>query len=188
MANDCHYKIFKYNTYENKIHGPIEVKTWKKDLSPDELGVQGCSICEEDQMDIRLVNGLNFKICRKFAHIQEALNSALAQGQVINSIKGYIVKKTSGGIDEKGFRMKLSNHSFGTAVDINRMSNGLYKNCEIFGPHCQLAHGGEWNLNNPASIKPNSYLIFRMKESGLKWGGEIQGTQKDFMHFSPSGY
>ena len=26
------------------------------------------------------------------------------------------------------------------------------------------------------------------KEAGFRWGGEIEGQQKDFMHFSPSGY
>jgi hypothetical protein len=86
-------------------------------------------------------------------------------------------------------RTRFSNHSFGIAIDVNSASNGLYTNCISFGAQCRLHRGGPWRpASDTASIAADSRLVRRMRAAGFRWGGEIRGRQKDFMHFSPSGY
>jgi hypothetical protein len=54
---------------------------------------------------------------------------------------------------------------------------------------CQLLRGGLWRPGfDPYSLQQNGLIVRMLKEIGFKWGGEIEGRQKDFMHFSPSGY
>ena len=85
--------------------------------------------------------------------------------------------------------MTLSNHSFGVAFDLNEEQNGLYNDCPRWGPSCVLAKGGAYRPGaDPLSLTESSPATRRMKEAGFDWGGLLPGRQKDFMHFSPSGY
>ena len=95
---------------------------------------------------------------------------------------------TKGNIDSLGNRTQFSNHSFGVAIDINEEQNGLYDHCVSFGPACRLRRGGIWKPDQVGSLTPDSPIVEGLKGMGLKWGGQIEGDQKDFMHFSPSGY
>ena len=96
---------------------------------------------------------------------------------------------TPGDVDHEEKRTQFSNHSFGIAVDINPDSNGLYQNCIEFSQQCVLRRGGDWQPGqNSRSIAADSQLVKALKSAGFKWGGEILGRQKDFMHFSPDGY
>jgi hypothetical protein len=73
-------------------------------------------------------------------------------------------------------------------VDINTNQNGLYENCVSFNSSCRLIKGGAWNPNQQLSLTSDSIIVQEFKRNGFKWGGEIAGQQKDFMHFSPTGY
>jgi hypothetical protein len=189
FAYDCSYSVFKWNTIQRKIIGPIEVKKMKSELSKLEIGPYGCTVCREDQKRIKLANGREVLLCNKIAgKLKYQLDQALFSGFPVNTLKGYIVKMTRGEIDKKGFRTGFSNHSYGTAIDINRNDNGMYNKCLEFSPACVLSQGGKWSVENPNSIKADSMLVNGLKEIGLKWGGEIKGKQKDFMHFSTTGY
>jgi hypothetical protein len=53
---------------------------------------------------------------------------------------------------------------------------------------CRLIRGGHWSPDTAASIQADSEILHAMESMDLKWGGEILGKQKDFMHFSPTGY
>ena len=77
---------------------------------------------------------------------------------------------------------------YGAAVDINRSKNGLYDKCLKFGPGCRLIQGGSWKQGEKGALTKESAIVREMKAAGFKWGGEIEGNQKDFMHFSRSGY
>ena len=146
-------------------------------------------ICEEDQRLIKIGTLTPFKICKIFASdIRYHLTQLLIRGEPIYKIVGYRVGKTKGNADNEGNRIQFSNHSFGIAIDINDQQNGLYDHCRVFSPDCRLRKGGEWDPGNKASLSKNSPIVLRMKKLGFKWGGEIKGQQKDFMHFSPSGY
>ncbi|MBN2694927.1 M15 family metallopeptidase, partial [bacterium] len=74
------------------------------------------------------------------------------------------------------------------AIDINPENNGLYNNCIVFNKKCKLIQGGVYNPENIESITKDSIIYKAMIDIGFKWGGEIKGKQKDFMHFSPDGY
>jgi hypothetical protein len=98
------------------------------------------------------------------------------------------VIKSRGAADGNGNRIGFSNHSFGTAIDINPEQNGLYDNCITFGPQCRLLRGGEWRPGTPGTLDKNGDIVTLFKQAGFQWGGEIVGKQKDFMHFSLTGY
>jgi hypothetical protein len=95
---------------------------------------------------------------------------------------------TKGPVDSAGNRTRFSYHSYGIALDINEDHNGLYENCVRFGPRCRLRRGGQWDPRQPLSLTQDHPLVRALKRMGFKWGGEIAGKQKDFMHFSPYGY
>ena len=111
-----------------------------------------------------------------------------SEGEPIFEIVGYRVGKSSGDLDRNGDRTKFSQHSFGIALDINPAQNGLYDHCVAFGPPCRLRRGGRWNPQTRGALTATGAIVSGMKEIGIRWGGEIPGQQKDFMHFSPSGY
>jgi hypothetical protein len=57
-----------------------------------------------------------------------------------------------------------------------------------FNADCRLIRGGHWSPEFATSIQADGRIVYAMESMGLKWGGEILGKQKDFMHFSPTGY
>ena len=185
----CHYTYGIWNIHEKKIVRRVQVKKLRNQLSKDEIGFLGCTPCLEDQTTIIISNGLSVQLCKKIAiPVKEALERALEQDAVIESIQGYRTSMSRGSLDAQGNRTQLSNHAFGTAIDINRENNGLYDHCMELGPHCHLIQGGPWNPQNPLSLTPTHPVVIAFKEVGFRWGGEIQGKQKDLMHFSPTGY
>jgi hypothetical protein len=147
-----------------------------------------CSICREDQADITLSNGLTVQVCAIVAgRIERALEDSLNAGFQIQTLTGYRVGRTRGALNERGLRTKYSNHSFGVAIDVNANANGLYGRCVEWGPECRLRRGGQWDPQNPLSISPDKDIYYLMKHAGFHWGGELNGRQKDFMHFSLTG-
>lgn len=191
IAQSCHYQDWRWNVVEKRA---VQQKTVVKDyqlLSNEELDdVSGCSVCLEDQRVIKVDGVPEFMVCKKYAQaIQGTLNSLIQQGEKINSVIGYRVGRTRGIVDTQGNRTGFSNHSYGVAVDINTEHNGLYINCVEFGPHCQLSRGGAWLPGqDPYSLQQDGEIVKLFKRTGFKWGGEIKGQQKDFMHFSLTGY
>jgi hypothetical protein len=57
-----------------------------------------------------------------------------------------------------------------------------------FGPECRLIQGGVWIPGGYGVLDRDAPIVRSMKEEGFRWGGEIAGKQKDFMHFSVTGY
>lgn len=190
QATICTYQKYTYNIYTKKMSGPIKVQKAAKDITPFERDTKsGCTVCEEDQVNIKLLNGIKFKLCHKLAaKVESTLNVLLISGVEIDSVEGYIVKQTAGDIDQLGNRTKFSQHAYGISIDINRDHNGLYDHCLNWSDECTLIHGGIWNPQKKKSISSSSPIYHSLIGLGLKWGGEIAGRQKDFMHFSPSGY
>jgi len=128
-------------------------------------------------------------MCDRLANsVEDALNAMLVQGETIISVTGYRVGLTRGPLDTDGNRTEYSNHSFGIALDINAEFNGLYGNCIEFSAGCYLRKGGRWQPDRKGGLRANSLTVKVLKQIGFKWGGKIAGQQKDFMHFSPSGY
>lgn len=191
MAQTCHYQDWRWNVAQQRAVGQVTVVKDASRLTSDEIDAQsGCSVCAEDQETIRLAGVPEFSVCRKYAPvIRETLDRLIRQGEMIESVIGYRVGRTRGDIDANGNRTGFSNHSFGIAIDINTSHNGLYADCVRFGTQCRLMRGGPWRPgDDPYSLYPDGLIVKALKEAGFKWGGEIAGTQKDFMHFSLTGY
>jgi hypothetical protein len=151
--------------------------------------ITGCTVCSEDQERIEIPPLAPFSVCRKIApRVRNALSSLVQNGGPVHTVIGYHVIKSRGPVDGNGNRTGFSNHSFGTAIDINPEQNGLYDNCTRFGPQCRLLRGGEWRTGVPGTLERDGEIVRALKTAGFQWGGEIAGEQKDFMHFSLTGY
>jgi hypothetical protein len=188
-ARTCRYEYTIWNVHERRVVERRAVEKDRGDLSAEERGPFGCTPCREDQSEVTLGNGVRFLACTALApRLREALDRALEQGQEIRTIVGYRPQMSRGPADASGNRTQLSNHSFGVAVDVNEMQNGLYDRCLVWSPGCRLLKGGPYRPGETGSIRAESPVVIEMEGIGLKWGGRIAGRQKDFMHFSPTGY
>lgn len=189
FASDvCTFTDWAWNSAEGRAENFRKVNMSRSDLSPEQRHpTLPCSVCREDQVRIS-AGGASALICRAIAgDVEDALRRSEAAGFPINSLTGYRVGRTKGPLDARGLRTQYSHHSFGLAIDVNAEQNGLYDRCVEFGPHCRLRRGGRWVPNAEGAINPHTPLYRAMREAGLKWGGELKGRQKDFMHFSLQG-
>ncbi|OIO57461.1 MAG: hypothetical protein COX57_00030 [Alphaproteobacteria bacterium CG_4_10_14_0_2_um_filter_63_37] len=186
----CHYTTYRWSTFAKSAVDVHSVRHPYAELQPTEIDpATGCTVCEEDQIEISLPGLAPFRVCKRIKiQVWAALNQVLAAGAEIDSVVGYRVGMTKGAVDDRGNRTQFSNHAFGVALDINERHNGLYDHCPTFGPGCRLLRGGKWDPGQIGSLTPDHPIVRALDNVGLKWGGQIEGLQKDFMHFSPSGY
>lgn len=186
----CTYTTYQWNIYSRKAVGHRKVVKPYGDLTATEIDAQSrCSVCEEDQVTLAFPGLRPFKVCKHIAQrVRQSMVTLLKEHAPLREVTGYRVGMTRGEIDPSGNRTGFSNHSFGVALDVNTAQNGLYVNCIEFGPACGLVMGGQWNPDQPLSLTQDSPIVLEFKRIGFKWGGEIAGQQKDFMHFSPTGY
>ncbi|QQS38131.1 MAG: M15 family metallopeptidase [Ignavibacteriales bacterium] len=71
---------------------------------------------------------------------------------------------------------RMSNHSYGKAIDINPFLNPHIKN-DIYSPK-----GSEYNTEKPGTIGSNHFLVTEFKKLGWEWGGDWTSL-KDYQHF-----
>jgi hypothetical protein len=187
----CSYDSYQWSTRDKRAVNRQQISHPYSELSEEEVDpITGCTVCREDQVELSLPNIEPFLVCNVVASsIEGALTELIERGEPIRKVIGYRVGKTRGDADENGLRTRFSNHSYGIAIDINPDHNGLYDRCTHFGPNCRLIRGGPWRPHSDAaSLDMDGPVVQRFKQEGFHWGGEIHGRQKDFMHFSPSGY
>lgn len=186
----CSYQTYKWNVRLRKAVAHERVHKPYAALSPAERGeFAGCTVCEQDQQLVQLPGLSAFRVCKRLApRLQRQLRDLMAAGAPVWEVRGYRVGRTRGAADAQGNRTQFSNHAYGIAVDINPEHNGLYDRCPTFGPHCRLLRGGPWHAGQRGSLTREGEIVKAMRAVGLQWGGLIEGRQKDFMHFSPTGY
>ena len=187
----CSYDTYQWNTKEKRaVNYQKVVKPYNQVSDEERDTITGCTVCIEDQTEISIPPVKPFHVCKVTApEIQDTLRGLIQSGERIVDVTGYRVGKTRGDIDKQGNRTKFSNHSYGVAIDINPEYNGLYDRCIEFGVGCRLIRGGPWKPGERyESIVPNGLIVRAFKDLGYLWGGEIKGKQKDFMHFSLTGY
>ncbi len=187
----CSYDTYQWSTHEKRAVNRITVVHPYSEISEEEIDpITGCTVCQEDQVELALPGIEPFRVCKIVAsNIEKALRDSMNANVPIHTVIGYRVGKTRGEVDKNGLRTRFSNHSFGVAIDINPEHNGLYDQCMQFNPRCRLIRGGPWQPHTEAaSLSASGSVVQRFKQEGFLWGGEIRGRQKDFMHFSPSGY
>jgi len=189
FASICTYQSWDWDTNLKKAVNVHKVVKDKNVLTKEEQGVvSGCSVCEEDQVKIKIDSLPEFFVCKKVAaKITKAIKRTLNAKFPIFSIVGYRVGKSKGKINAQGLRTEFSNHSYGTAIDFNSEKNGLYDNCIIFSDSCFKLRGGDYFSDAEGAITKRTPLYIELLKVGFKWGGEIVGKQKDFMHFSLTG-
>lgn len=189
-ANTCSYQYYAWNTVSKTASEFTHVSKSYSELAGFERDAQtGCTVCEEDQVLLAIPPLKAFKMCHIVApRVAKILHSLVAAGEPLISVTGYRVGKTKGSVDNAGHRTEFSNHSFGIALDIKNGYNGLYDNCIEYSEHCTLVRGGAWHPDQPQSLTAESVIVRALQSVNFKWGGQILGYQKDFMHFSPSGY
>jgi hypothetical protein len=204
-SETCTYTTYQWSVVKKRGVNRHKVTKARAELTdvekaPD-FAVSGCTVCEEDQVTVA-VDGLpEIQVCRYYApRVKEALEALVASKEFkVEELVGYRCGQTRGRVVD-GLRTEFSNHSFGTAIDINSRSNGLYNRCDLKAvvptrhkeiARCRKGMGGEWNPEKRprTTITPQSlaYRLF-VEKVGWKWGGEIEGKLKDFMHFSPDGF
>ncbi len=186
----CSYQTYTWNVRLRKVVAQERVHKPYAALSPAERGeFAGCSVCEQDQQVLQLPGLAPVRVCRRLAPaLQRQLQELIAAGAPLWAIRGYRVGRTRGPADAQGNRTQFSNHAYGIAIDINPEQNGLYDHCLAFGPHCRLLRGGPWRAGQRGSLSAEGEIVRALRAIGLQWGGQIEGRQKDFMHFSPTGY
>lgn len=189
QPNQCTYETFRWNVPQRRAVAIETVQKAYTALTADEVdAATGCTVCEEDQVWVRLPGLEPFRLCQHLApQVEAALRLLQQQGVPLFHVTGYRVGRTRGDLDGAGNRTRFSNHAYGIALDVNREQNGLYDGCVTFGPHCRLIQGGPWQPGQPGSLTPEGPLVQALLALGFQWGGTLPGRQKDFMHFSPSG-
>jgi hypothetical protein len=187
----CSYDTYQWSTLEKRaVNRQTVVHPYDEVTDEERDPITGCTVCQEDQVELTLPGLKPFRICKILApNIETALRDLIETGVPIKTVIGYRVGRTRGEVDDNGLRTGFSNHSFGVAIDINPEHNGLYDRCLHFNSGCRLIRGGPWQPRTRAeSLGASGEVVRRFKQEGFLWGGEIRGKQKDFMHFSPSGY
>jgi hypothetical protein len=186
----CSYEVYNWNIFKKKAVNFGKVAHPYAELKAEEIDqATGCTVCMEDQELVTAGKIAPFYVCRKIAPaVRVALEKLITQGEPVLEVTGYRPGKTKNPLDKLGNRNGFSNHAYGAAVDINRSKNGLYDNCYKFGPGCRLIQGGVWKPGAKGTLTADSMIVKVMRAAGFKWGGEIEGKQKDLMHFSPGGY
>jgi len=186
----CTYEVYNWNIRKKRAVNIKKVKHPYSELTAEERDpATGCTVCLEDQELLKIGKLKPFYACRKISGVlRAALEKLIADGEPVLEVTAYRPGRTKNPLDKKGNRTGFSNHAYGVAVDINRSKNGLYDKCFKFGPGCRLIHGGRWKPGVKGTLTKDSAIVKEMKAAGFKWGGGIEGDQKDFMHFSSFGY
>jgi len=190
LPDTCTYEMQVWNVNMRGNGQARMVRHPYIDLTPAEMDINtGCTVCSEDQILLDVPSIQPFSVCHRLApRVRTVVQDLLRSGAPLRTIIGYHVIKSRGMVDMNGNRTEFSNHSYGTAIDINPEQNGLYDNCITFGSKCRLIRGGEWVPGASGTLTEEGQIVLAFKKAGFRWGGEIAGKQKDFMHFSLTGY
>lgn len=200
----CTYRTYNWSTEESRAVNRRTIEKDYDEVVDDERSPQDprCTVCSEDQVTINPADfGVDLEpieVCWAYADaISDALRAIAESGEFeFTELTGYRPGRTRGRVVD-GMRTEWSNHSFGTAVDINADHNGLYRSCDVDAvtadtiDECRLGVGGEWDPHRhpTRTITPESIVYDRfVRGVNWRWGGEIDGNTRDMMHFSPDGF
>ena len=199
LPKTCTYDTYSWHVKKRRAVKRQRVVKPYAEVTGDERDPDDprCTVCLEDQQRVTVRGAPDVTVCHAVAdQVKAALTRVIAsQSFLFKQVEGYRVGRTRGAV-RSGMRTQFSNHSYGTAIDINRHHNGLYRRCnipaeELSGKRvrrCRLVHGGAWDPSKRprTTIAPDS-VVHREFLRFWKWGGALTGSMKDFMHFSSSG-
>ncbi|MFT4704972.1 MAG: hypothetical protein ACI81R_002680 [Bradymonadia bacterium] len=200
----CTYRTYQWSTIERRGVNRRTVEKAYADVtdierSPDE---PRCTVCREDQVMLDPADfGIDddpIGVCWVYADAVRAALTAIAADPAFDLVEvtAYRPGQTRGRLVD-GLRTGWSNHSFGTAIDINADHNGLYRSCNVEEVNsssireCSLGIGGHWDPESRPTLSVTAdtsvYRAF-VQQVGWLWGGEIEGSTRDLMHFSLTGF
>lgn len=194
----CTYSTYNWSTVKKKAVNHAKVSKTRGELTEEERDPSDprCTVCQEDQVSVEVEGLPAVTVCQHYAEqVRAALKETATAGFKVKALIGYRVGRTRGAVKD-GLRQQFSNHSYGTAIDINAGENGLYGECKLDKvpataadlKRCKLRVGGAWD--------PKKRPAVSVREGGpahaaftrfWKWGGARTDKVKDFMHFSPTG-
>lgn len=200
----CTYEMYNWSRSRGRSVNHRSVRTTFGELPDDGRDPEDsrCSICSENQVRVDLEEiGIDLDpiyVCDVYAQkVRDALIMIVESGEFeFDALKGYRPGRTRGRVRD-GMRTQLSNHSYGTAIDVNAGQNGLYRSCDVeeLTPNsierCRLGIGGEWDpIGDPRRTVVRDGIVYEAFTEivGWRWGGEISGSLRDIMHFSQTGY
>ena len=200
----CTYSAYAWDTKKGRSTDHFDVSKPYAEVTDDERdpNVPECTICREDQVTINPkefgVSAETIRICHVYAdQVIAALIAIHKSGEFdIEKLEGYRPGKTRGAVDKNGLRTQWSQHSYGTAIDINAHKNAIYSNCTTKINNsaqdvksCKKGIGGAYNPEKQPRVSiVKDGIVYREMTKFWKWGGEIDGSTKDIMHFSVTGY
>jgi hypothetical protein len=200
----CTYETYEWSTELRRAVNRREVAHPYSEVTADERAPDDprCTVCREDQVRIDPsplgIEGVSAVwVCHAHAPAVEAALRAIAESGEFDIVEltGYRVGRTRGRVVD-GLRTEWSNHSFGTAIDINAEHNGLYNDCNVGEvtpetiSRCRLSVGGRWDPERrPRRSITRGGVVYRAftEIAGWRWGGELTGSMRDLMHFSLTG-
>jgi len=112
-TGSCSYSTYQWNTLTKKAVNFKRILKQSSELEEFEIDRKtGCSICEQDQVEISIGMIKPFKVCHVIASkLSLRLEGLLTQGAKINQITAYRVGKTKGNVNAEGNRTRYSNHA-----------------------------------------------------------------------------
>lgn len=198
-SDTCTYRTSSWHVKKKRSVNRKKVTKTRAELTDEERDPDDprCTVCLEDQVKLELDGMPSVRVCRHYADkITEALQEAKAAGFRVKTLTGYRVGRTRGKVVDD-MRSQFSNHSYGTAIDINAGHNGLHARCKLKSTpktaadikRCQVRVGGAWDPEKrPKTTITADGPVHAAFTTFWKWGGAIEGPIKDFMHFSITGY
>ena|GEM_PF-1774693 len=199
VSKHCSYNTYEWHVGRRKAVGHRRVEKLRTELTDEESDPHDrrCTVCEQDQQTLKLSGLPPVTVCRYYAdQVAQALRTIRDSREFkIQRLKGYRPGRTRGRVRHK-LRTQFSNHSFGTAIDINPQSNGLYTRCRLKGvpktqrdlKQCRLSLYGHWRPEErPRLTVVYGDIVHRSFTPFWAWGGTRKDAIKDFMHFSITG-
>ncbi|MDX9719905.1 MAG: M15 family metallopeptidase [Myxococcota bacterium] len=194
----CTYSTYQWSVEEKRAVNREQVSKEYSAVTDDERDPKEprCTVCREDQVELKVGELESVWVCWVYAEaLEKALRTIVDSGEFeLEELEGYRVGRTRGKVVD-GLRTEWSNHSFGTALDVNASSNGLYGNCDVDVlsedsiEQCKLRMGGKWRPKKQPRVSiVKDGVVYKALTEFWKWGGEIDGELKDIMHFSITGY
>lgn len=195
----CTYETYAWSVTKKKGVGHTTVRKQRAELTAEEKDPDDprCTVCSEDQTTVRVEGLPPVTVCKHYAAQVEQALTAIRDSKTfdVKKLVGYRVGRTRGRVVD-GLRTQFSNHSYGTAIDINDRQNALYNQCRTKGvpqtaadiAHCKRGIGGHWRPKKaPRVTIREGDVVHRAFTAFWKWGGARTDKIKDFMHFSLTG-
>ena len=205
VPETCTYDMYNWSVSQRRAVNHRTVSKLYEEVEGDERDPEDarCTVCSEDQERIDVaalgIDGVSdIRVCWAHrANVEAALREIAETGEFeFQELVAYRPGRTRGAVRDD-MRQELSNHSYGTAIDINAGDNGLYRDCNLREltvsgiAGCTLGVGGAWNpQSRPRTSITRDSVVYRAftGTAGWQWGGEISGSTRDIMHFSLTGY